>query len=210
MTTDALVLPPRRPDLDRVRVGGLPLVERAALTLHHAGMDRILVSGARLTDAGLPARLARRGVTVTRVDGDSIGATRAGGGLVVVSADVLFDARAVAALMAAGQQDGARGVSAPAALGGLLVYLPPPVVDRLRGCVSIPRALFLLYRAGGIANLDPVPGFCRPVPPDGRTWRVERDYLRHRGGDGLLARAMRAFSVPTSQVLLRLGLWHTT
>jgi phosphatidylglycerophosphate synthase len=201
---DALVLPPRLPQLDRTIVGGLSLAERAVLALHRAGVDRITVSSERLDDPDLVGRLAGKGVGVTIAHTEPFKAISASSALIVVSADVVFEPRTIAALVAAADDD-TRGVYALSAFDGILCYLLPAIVARLRDEPLPERALLRLVRSDDLSPASTDPHFCRPLPLGRGVWRLERDYIRRRNGtEGVFTRAIRWFSVPVSQVLLRL------
>lgn len=202
---DAIVVPPRRPLIERAKIGGLPILERTVLALDRAGLERIVVAGARHNQADLVQRLARRGVEIDVMTGEGVSAVRPGHAAVIISTDVVFEPAAVAALVSRGLEHPGHAVCAKAALGGILSYLPADVVDRLREHPSVRQAMWLLYRGGLMAIVDIGLAFCRPVPPDGRMWNLEAEDIRRRAAsDGFLARAMGLLSVPTSQILLRL------
>lgn len=205
LETDAIVLPPRKASLIGAKVGGLPLLERAVLTLTAAGVPRILVPG-RVLDDAKAKQLIQRGAPVHCSPTTARRAVEPGHALIVVSADVIFEPRAIGELVARSQDHPGHAVGASAALGGVLAYLPAELTARLDGQCSLLQAIWQLHRDGLARLVDLGTAFCRPLPPDGRTWEVEAEDLGRRYTTGsLVRRAARVLAVPTSQVLLRLG-----
>jgi hypothetical protein len=200
-----LVLPPRNPWFDRTRLGGLGLIERAIRELHRAGVDDIVVSAERLDDPALTARLAAGGIVIRVAHRNLLAALPQGNGVVIVSADVVFESGALTRLVDSGRGDATHGRRVQDAAGGMLAYLPPSVLDTIRVYDSVYHGLSLLHYRGVLVSVDVSPLFCRSIPADGAVLRLERDYIRARNGsEGCFTRIIRIFSAPVSQALLRL------
>jgi phosphatidylglycerophosphate synthase len=223
----------RRVALAEMSVGGLTLLERAALAVSRAGIDRVYVAGAVRPDEALGRRLAARGVQITwmiphdRPFDELPRAER----LVVVSLDTLFEPRALRALL-----DGRRLASAEAALAidshpqargrlvaveagkvrsvlapggaanaGLLV-LTPPATERLRGATSLLVGLERLAAAGVLAAVDIAPYFARRLWSPLDRAPLERALIEHLNGgaqESYFTKKLRRWSVPLTQRLLR-------
>lgn len=88
-------------DPGRVTVAGLGVTERAALSAHQAGIDRIHVTGQQLPDHASLARLRQHGphVTTARRRGSPLLDAPAADALVMIPADTVIEPAALAALI---------------------------------------------------------------------------------------------------------------
>lgn len=206
VSVSGVVFPPRRSSFDRLAIEGLPLFERAVLALRRSGIERLVVAPGRADGRALVERLDAKGVAVT-IAPPHRAVSDQGSATVLVSADVVFDTEAIAALIREGERTTTTAVLAKDALGGLLAYLQPGMADEIGEPSTITRALWRLYDAGRLTLVDLGAGFCQPIPPDGRLWELETDDIRSRTpSGGIFTRMLRRFSVPTTVALLRLGI----
>jgi hypothetical protein len=203
---DALVLPPRKPDLDHTTIGGLPLVERAVLALHQAGVQRIVVATERVDGPRLLRNLATRHIAVEFAPA-SASVIRPDHAAIVVTSDAIFEPAAVAALVHRGAQTSDQVTVVTGALAALVAYVPPALVDRARAFGSVSTALWSFYRQQLTTRVEIAPAYCQPVPVDGHVWHLEAQELRRRlGPPSWYARPLRALSRPVTQLGLRVGI----
>jgi hypothetical protein len=201
---DAFILPPRNPATARVRIGGLGLVERAILAVHRGGVERIVISSTCEIAAATLDRLVRGGVPVV-VAGESLaGSLSAGRGLVVASADVVFEPAAVGALVGKLASRNLSAVAAAEASPGTLAAFTADAAKGLHGAIG-DRDLLERMDAIRVASLDTT--FCRPIGASGDGPGIERSCVRRtRGLAGLIVRVGRLLSLPATRACLRLRL----
>ena len=199
MPVEALILPPGSRQVRGVVFGGLRVAERAALTLGRAGINRVLVPRTCGIGEGSVARLARHGVVVTRAGEALLASVAAGSGLLIVSADVVFEPSAVRVLLERLRARGWTGAAAADPSPGTFVALTPPAVDALR--TASERRVLEAIGALRVCDLGPV--FCRVLSGADGARAIQRDYMIHRHGpERLFSRTIRGFSIRTAALLL--------
>lgn len=226
--------PAREAPCGKTMVGGLTLVERAALASQRAGIAHVHLVGGCIPDSPSVQRLQARGLTVTRacLREQPFQAAPEADLLVVIPVGVVFEPRAIAALLEQARlepgeaalavdrrpeaghlfvdvsQGTVRSLLADgnAASTGVAIFTPE-AVDAVRHVRSVQAALGRLARIGKLRAVDVAPHFCRPLRSAADAARLERDYIRHlNGGDreSYFTKKIRRLSVPLTQQLVRL------
>jgi archaetidylinositol phosphate synthase len=220
-------------DRDGIRFAGLDLVERAALTMRKAGIERVHIVGRHLPDGNIVDRLRRRGLTVTCAERGSEPFRTAPltDVVVVLPASTIVEPKAVTALLR--QASLAPGTATLAmdtrpdagnrlalVAGGMvygllakgnaastdLVVLSQDAVSQIRSAPSLIHALQHLAGKGNLRAGSVARYFCERVRDQRDADAFERAYLRHTNGgsaEGPFTRIIRRFSIPLSHQLLR-------
>lgn len=214
-------------------VGGLSLVERAALAAQRSGVSRIHIVGGCTPDSTIVQRLRACGLTVTRacLREQPFKAAPEAGVLVVIPVGVVFEPRAVTALLEQARlqpgevalaidgrpEAGHRFVDVSngsvrslladgnAASTGLAIFTREALAA-VRNVRSARAALWQLARAGKLRAVDTAPHFCRRLRSAALAARLERDYIRHLNGgerESYFTKEIRRFSVPITRRLVR-------
>lgn len=221
-------------DLGGVSLAGLSVAERAALTAHRAGIDRIHFAGQQLPDEAVLERLGQRGlrVTATRRRGSPLLDAPAADVLVVIPADTVIEPAALVALIEQSNLGPGAAVlmidrrsDAPNRLIKVtsgrvtslladgdaastdIAILAPEAVFMVREAWSARQAYARLARSGILHAFDAAPYFHARLKSAGDAGQIEHAYLKRlNGGDheSFLTKQVRRFSIPLSRRLLRL------
>jgi phosphatidylglycerophosphate synthase len=191
-------------------LGGLSLVERAALAALRAGVDRCVVVGSASPHDAAAARLRARGASVSFLDWNALRLLDVSDGALVIRACVLVEPRALAALLdRARASDGHTVLAAGGAETDPDLVVVPPGDRSLLDGVASEREFLLQFAAAPLRRQVSLDGFfCRRLGAGGDLGRAEIDYIRHQNGgaaESFFTKRIRQFSVPLSRVLVRRG-----
>jgi hypothetical protein len=205
--THALLLPPVSPTVRHVRFGGLNAVERAAIALHHGGIDHIWVAAScRLAQASV-ATLNRLDIPASTAGERPFASLPAGVPVWIISGDVVFEPSAVAAILEKLRSTGAPGVAAREASPGTFAVLSAAAIAASRDTPES-RVLDVL---GALRMTALAPMFCRVMSGAGTAKQIRLAYIAHRyGRDSVLARIGGAVWIAMTALLLHLRPSHAS